>query len=388
PTVFGQSVTFSTTINVAQGGFGTPTGTFQFKDGAANLGAAVTVVSGSASITVNTLSVGSHSISAVYSGDGQFNGSTSVTQTQVVNQASTSTAVATSVVPSFPGQSVTFTATATAVAPGAGTPTGTVTFKDGANTLGTSPLNGSAVATFSTAALSVGQHVITATYNGDGSFLASTGNLSGGQNVVKGTTTNTASSTPNPSVFGQSVTITATVAPVAPAVTIPTGTVEFHDDGLATLATATLNGSGQATFTTSNLSVGTHPLFIVYQGDVNYNGGGGALNNQVVNQASTTTTIASSANPSQFGQTVTFTATVTAVAPGAGLPTGTVTFTDSGNTVGTGTLNGAGQATFATNTLSVATHSIVASYGGDTNFLTSTSAALSQVVNKAQTATA
>jgi len=388
PTVFGQSVTFSTTINVAQGGFGTPTGTVQFKDGAANLGAAVTVVSGSASITVNTLSVGSHSISAVYSGDGQFNGSTSVTQTQVVNQASTSTAVATSVVPSFPGQSVTFTATATAVAPGAGTPTGTVTFKDGANTLGTSPLNGSAVATFSTAALSVGQHVITATYNGDGSFLASTGNLSGGQNVVKGTTTNTASSTPNPSVFGQSVTITATVAPVAPAVTIPTGTVEFHDDGLATLATATLNGSGQATFTTSNLSVGTHPLFIVYQGDVNYNGGGGALNNQVVNQASTTTTIASSANPSQFGQTVTFTATVTAVAPGAGLPTGTVTFTDGGNTIGTGTLNGAGQATFATNTLSVATHSIVASYGGDTNFLTSTSAALSQVVNKAQTATA
>ena len=69
---------------------------------------------------------------------------------------------------------MTFTATVTVVAPGAGTPTGTVTFKDGATTLGTGTLNGAGVATFTTTALAAGSHYITATFSGDGSFNGST----------------------------------------------------------------------------------------------------------------------------------------------------------------------------------------------------------------------
>jgi hypothetical protein len=95
--------------------------------------------------------------------------------------------------------------------------------------------------------------------------------------------------------------------------------------------------------------------------------------------AVTTTSLASSLNPSLFGQSVTFTATVTST--GATLtPTGTVTFKDGTTTLGTGSL-GSGKATFKTSALSVASHSITAVYGGSTNFSGSTSPVLSQVVN-------
>jgi Big-like domain-containing protein len=80
---------------------------------------------------------------------------------------------------------------------------------------------------------------------------------------------------------------------------------------------------------------------------------------------------------------VTFTASVSAAAPGSGTPTGTVTFDDGSTTLGTGTLDSEGVATFSTSALTVGTHSIKAVYASDGNFSGSTSAALKQVVNKA-----
>ncbi|MDQ3814371.1 MAG: Ig-like domain-containing protein, partial [Armatimonadota bacterium] len=68
---------------------------------------------------------------------------------------------------------VTFTATVTPVAPGAGTPTGTVTFRDGATVLGTGTLNANRQASITTSSLAVGSHTITATYNGNGNFNGS-----------------------------------------------------------------------------------------------------------------------------------------------------------------------------------------------------------------------
>jgi hypothetical protein len=94
--------------------------------------------------------------------------------------------------------------------------------------------------------------------------------------------------------------------------------------------------------------------------------------------APTSTAVASSLNPSLFGQAVTFTATVTST---GGTPTGTVTFKDGATTLGTGTLTSS-KATFKTSTLSVATHSITAVYGGSSSFAGSTSPILSQVVNQ------
>src|SRR5262249_33542595 len=87
--------------------------------------------------------------------------------------------------------------------------------------------------------------------------------------------------------------------------------------------------------------------------------------------------LTSSANPSQAGQAVTFTATVTS---GSGTPTGTVTFNDGGSVIGTGTLSG-GAATFTTSTLTQGTHTITAGYAGGPGFAPSTSAARTQTVN-------
>jgi two-component sensor histidine kinase len=91
----------------------------------------------------------------------------------------------------------------------------------------------------------------------------------------------------------------------------------------------------------------------------------------------TSTSVASSLNPSTFGQSVTFTATVTS---SGGTPTGTVTFKDGTSTLGTGTLS-SGKAKFTTSTLSKGTHSITGVYGGSADFLSSTSPALTQTVN-------
>jgi uncharacterized repeat protein (TIGR01451 family) len=96
----------------------------------------------------------------------------------------------------------------------------------------------------------------------------------------------------------------------------------------------------------------------------------------------TTTSIASSADPSVYGQSVTFTATV-APTSGSGTPTGTVTFTDGSTTLGTSGLS-AGKATLTTSSLSVASHTIGAAYSGDGTFLPS-SGSLTQTVNRAAT---
>ena len=102
-----------------------------------------------------------------------------------IARAASTTTVSSSVNPSDFGQSVTFTAT---VSSGAGTPTGTVQFKDNGTNLGAPlALNASGVAQFTTSSLAAGTHTITAEYSGDANFLAGTGTLPGGQ-VVKAQT--------------------------------------------------------------------------------------------------------------------------------------------------------------------------------------------------------
>jgi hypothetical protein len=98
----------------------------------------------------------------------------------------------------------------------------------------------------------------------------------------------------------------------------------------------------------------------------------------------TSTSLTSSKNPSFFGDVVTFGATVTS---GLTVATGNITFNDAATSIGTGALNGTGQATLGTSSLSVGLHTITATYGGDSTHATSTSSAVTQTVNKAPTVT-
>jgi hypothetical protein len=374
--VAGQSITFQAQVTANLPGAGTPTGTVTFLDGTTTLGTG-TLSGGIASFTSSSLAAGTHGITASYGGNTSFTGSTSAAVNQTVNQDSTTSTFSFASYKSVFGETVSYSVTVTADAPGSGHPTGTVTFLDGTTALGTGTLvNGST--TFKTSTLSVGTHSISASYGGDSNYTAS---VTAPVSLLVGIAGTTAvlKSSANPSVFGQSVTITATVSANAPSSGHPTGTVTFSD-GTTTLGTGTLN-NGVTTLKIATLAVGTHSITAFYSGDGNYSNTTSAALNQTVNPASTTTTLKSSVNPSVFGQTVKFTATVTAVAPASGHPTGTVTFYDGATTLGIGTLTN-GVATFQTSALALGTHSsITAVYAGDGNYLTSTSAALSQTVN-------
>ena len=256
----------------------TPTGSVTFMDDSATLGTSGlgyfngTLSGGYGAVLYESnLTVGFHSFTAVYSGDDYYAPSTSNTVTGTVFAPSAVT-LAVSPSPSVFGQQVTFTASVTSTAPGPAAPTGTVTFTDGGATLGTSGLsavNGVMTATLSTSSLALGNHSIKASYSGDGYYVAS--GVYQSEQVALGANA-TVLAAPNPSVFGEQVTFTATVAAVVPGSATPTGTLTFMDSG-ATLGTCTLvavNGVATATLTMSSLLAGSHSITAAYSGDSNY----------------------------------------------------------------------------------------------------------------------
>ena len=175
------------------------------------------------------------------------------------------------------GDTLTFTAIITNTGPTGGVPTGSVTFKDFTyqdvtpvtTTLGTVPLDANGHASLTTSSLTagngfLGNHHITAMYSGDSTFTHGDATLV--QKVHASASTTTLNSSPNPSGSGQPVTFTATVVGTPPGSTIPTGMVTFQE-GSTVLAQIPLDGSGHASFTTSNLSDGNHTVTAFYYSD-------------------------------------------------------------------------------------------------------------------------
>ena len=365
PSVFGQSVSFTAVVSSAAG---TPIGSITFYDGTTVLGTATLNASGWAVLSTSALSTATHSITAVYGGGTNFQSSTSFGFSQVVNRAATSTTLSSSPNPSLFGQAVTLTATVNATN---SVPTGTITFSDGTTVLGSSQTNSSGRAVLVVTTLAVGGHTLRATYAGGGDWLGSTSSALT-QTVNRASSTTTLTSSVNPSSLGQQVTFTATVTT---SVAVATGTIQFRD-GSSILATVALDSTGQALFTTSALAPGNHTIRAVYSGDTRFRSSSSSLAQTVV--SSTTTTLTSSPNPSTMGQTVTFTAIVSAP---TGTPRGTVVFRDGTTALGSANLNSAQRAVFRTSQLLRGSHSITATYNGTTGFLPSTSAPLTQQVN-------
>lgn len=282
-----------------------------------------------------------------------------------VKRPSTAT-LSSSANPAAIGQSVTLTATLVASGSGVGTPTGTVTFSDGATVLGSGTLN-SGIATYSATFSTLGTHSLTVAYGGDSTFLGSTSPALS-QTVNARSTTTTLASSVNPSQLAQSTTLTATITP-----TTATGTVTFKD-GTTTLGTGTLS-SGVATYAATFSATGAHSLTAVYAGDTNDLTSTSSALTQTVNLESTSTALTSGTNPGTVGASATLTATVT-----PSTATGTVTFKDGTTTLGTGTLT-SGVATYAATFSTSGSHGLTAVYGGDSNDATSTSSTLTQTVN-------
>jgi hypothetical protein len=386
PTVSGQAVTFTATVAVVAPGAGAPTGAVQFNVDGQPYGTAVPLNGDTATLTVSNLSTGNHDVDATYNGDADFAASSSGTVTHGVNKADANLALSTSDASAVSGQPLTFTADVTAVGPGAGTPTGTVQFFVDGDPLGSPVALAGGSATSPTAHLTTGSHLVTANYAGDANFGGADDDLT--QDVAQGATVTTVSSSPNPSVFGQSVALSATVEPVGPATGTPTGTVQFYADGVAVGTPVSLVGGQTEPFAISSLARGSHTITASYAGDVEFVASGSDPVTQVVNKAATKVTLESSAPTSVFGQPVTLTATVSVVAPGAGSPSGTITFKDGTTVLDTVPVNsGTGeQASITVSSLSVGQHAIVADYSGDDSFLAA-SGSTTQKVQRAQTST-
>jgi hypothetical protein len=199
-------------------------------------------------------------------------------------------------------QPITFTVTTTTSVGGPPVTEGCVQFVEGSTQLGLIQLGANSTSTnsFGVTLTSLQSHTIIANYidMGSGNTCGNKGNsfnnamASLTQSLVGQSSTNLASSA-SPSLFGRSVTFTATVTPVSPATGTPTGTVNFYDGAIgatcSALASSTSIGtqilsSGSASVSTSNLSVGTHAILGCYQGSSSFGASSGPRS-QVVNQA-------------------------------------------------------------------------------------------------------
>jgi fibronectin-binding autotransporter adhesin len=369
--VYGSTVTLTATVS---GAGGIPTGTVTFYDGANLLGTS-SLVSGIASFSVNNLSVAySHSLTAVYNGDSTHTGSTS-------GAAGLTTTVAT-LVPTVVIANKIYDATTTAtIASLAGMLASDSNYVHVATGY---------TATFADKDVANGK-AVTIT----GMTLA--GSLATSYTLSTATTNSTANITPK----GLSVTgITANdrVYDTTTAATINVGAAALltaEAPGVGTTAdgkpytgdTVTLvTGSAVGTFADANVGtakiVTISGLTLTDAQAFDYSVNTTTATNKI-NKASTQDALTSSPNPSSAGGSVTFTATLSAVSPGAGIPTGNVTFYAANVPFSTNAMV-SGVASASNASLPVGTTPIEARYTGDTNFVGVTNS-LPQVVNAAST---
>jgi hypothetical protein len=278
------------------------------------------------------------------------------------------------------GQAVTLTATV-AAASGAATPGGTVTLVIDGHNQAPLTLNGSGQVSLSLQTLSTGTHTINAVYSGDTSFAPSNAPAMTQQVNQARTTALAVAADATPKVFGQLATFYAAIQPVAPGAGVVTGTVQFVVDSVAQ-APVQLNQFGMAGLYTNSLSAGTHTIGVVYGGDSNFIASTATPLTATIGRASTTTIVfPASAGPFTVGQAVTFFTAVQAVSPAVGTPTGQVQFIVDGTALAPMALNNIGMAGLSTSSLGVGPHTIVVSYGGDVDFVASSSATLNITIN-------
>jgi hypothetical protein len=245
-------------------------------------------------------------------------------------------------------------------------PTGSVDFIDSVSgDLGTYPLVGTQ-AQVSTSALAKDNHTITADYGGDSHFQSSHGTT---VQSVLGATTTTVMSSLNPSITGHSVTFT--VAVTSPYGS-PTRTVTLTDS-VGDFSPQTLTIGVSLQYTTSALSINNHTITAVYNGDSNFATSQSSLNQQVVDHYVPTIAISTTVDPSMTGKDVTFTTTVQGVSIN---PTGTVTLHDNlggfpDQVIPLVLVGGVPTAAYGPiSTLLIGSHTISATYNGDSDFHT------------------
>ena len=339
----------------------------------------------------NTLPVGPgpESLTAIQSGNGHHaslvtangNSASSTPGTDITvlaNIQPEETAASTTMLTSLPTSStVNQSVTLTAVVTGSGaTPAGNVEFEsNGTDITGCSSkaLDNTGTAECVTADLAGGTDSLTAIYGGQTNvYTGSTGTASEGVTPLTATMTLTPSVTTTP--VNSSVTFTAAVTATTVTPVAPSGTVTFKINGVTSsdCPPQTVNGSGQATCTTKSLTVGNGTVTATYADDTSFTFTGTATSTVTVTSLTATMTLTPSVTTTPVNGSIVFTAKVSTATTPPPAPNGTVTFKINGKTNNTDcppqTVNGSGQATCTTKSLTVGNGTVTATYSGDTNF--------------------
>jgi hypothetical protein len=312
------------------------------------------VVDGTAQLPVASLPAGSHSLTASFSGNTDFQSSLSAPLSLASRYPATSTFT---VAGTGSTSSPPITLTLSVASQEGHIATGTVQFFDGETPIGTATLDADGTATFSDAAIAAGSHNFTATYAGDDLFAGSTSTQSFAVGKAPSQTGDLASSAPQV-FYGQQVTLTATFTATYNGSDPMTGTVAFYD-GTTFLGTATLGSTppvsptaapggspvihpttpnptqitGQAVLLNVTLTVGDHNIMAIYSGDANYAGVTSVTPVSVAVQPATTATQLT-LGAGSAGDTI-LTATIVPTSPGTPTLTGTVSFYDGDTLLGT-----------------------------------------------------
>ena len=375
-TVYGQSLTLTATIATANPNV---TGTVAFTESSVALPgcSAVALAGGQAACQVASLSVGSHPITAAYSGDSNTAASTSAVAAAVtVNKASTTTTLTPPGAITL-GNPVSVNSSVTIVSPGAGSLSGSITITDGGAAAGDSCTISLPGTSCTLTPSSAGNKTLSATYSPDAIAASrfSGSSATGSVLVNAGQPGLVVTSSSNPSVLGQAVNLTATVTPASGAPNA-TGALRFYVDSVeicsGTLLTVVSAGSASCAVPAVYLSVGNHPVTVSYAGDSNNLAANAALAlpGQIVNKASTTTSI-TPPSAINLGSSVTVNVTVTAQAPGSGTPGGSVTVSD-GSASCLVTLSGGTGSCLLTPPAPAGSHQLSALYAASANFASST----------------
>ena len=375
--------------------------TVQFYDGTATLGSPVTLtLSGTkyvtASVAFPSLSIGTHTISATFLGDGNYAMSTSTAFTLVVTAPKVTPTVtlqsAGGGTPTNITTEQTLTYTAHVNYTGSVAPTGTLQLVStpGGNIGAAVTIAGSATVTFATPfSQPAGTYAISAVYSGDSTFFTATSAV---QNVtVTAFATNTfMSSIPAKTTSTTSIPVTVNVLPTSPNSKAPTGMVQLMDNGVALgAAIALANVAGTPSFTTTLYApAGTQNISAMYLGDAIFATSSSPVQTTISAATGTTTTLAANPAAVNTSQTTTLSATITGLNANV-TPTSPVVFKDGTTTLGTvlGSAITGGVATYMAGPLALGPHTLTATFTGDAYYTTSTSAAVSLTVTQAPTFT-
>ncbi|MGD0735016.1 MAG: Ig-like domain repeat protein [Terracidiphilus sp.] len=385
-TVGGQ-VTLTATLTPAFVQNYTPSGAVTFYVNGASIGSA-TPSNGVATLTPNLATAQTDSITATYAGDNNFIGSTSSAVSVTVQKAATSltlqvcnyvgTAWVCPATTSTYGGEIELTATLSPynVTGGSSSDHETVTFYNGAAVAGTATLS-DGVATLVLSQPAAGSYSFTASYGGDASFLASSTSPAASMTVAQVTPSVTLGVSPSGTTsYGQTVFLTATFQTYPGTVTGET--VTFYN-GTSIVGTAMFgSNSSPAMLTLTNIPAGSYNFKASYPGDSNYFSTTTTVSSLTVQPLATNLSIVSSPSGAVlYGNPVTLQAFLVpyneADVGGATTNNETVTFKNGANIVGYGTLTN-GTATLTITLPPVGSYAFTASYTGDTDFATSTTA--------------